>query len=45
VFKIKKVILNANHILCDFQFGFRPKNLTSLALIEIVDGIPYHLAG
>jgi hypothetical protein len=36
--------LNAKHILYDYQFGFWPNHLTSLALIEVTDNIFYHLS-
>jgi hypothetical protein len=35
--------LNAKHVLYDNQFGFRPNHSTSLALIEVIDSIYYHL--
>jgi hypothetical protein len=35
--------LNAKHVLYDYQFGFRPNHSTSLALIEVIDNIYYHL--
>jgi Reverse transcriptase (RNA-dependent DNA polymerase) len=34
--------LNANGILYDFQFGFRPNRSTSFALIGVMDNIYYH---
>jgi hypothetical protein len=40
VFQSKKV-LNAKHILYDYQSEFWPK--TSLALIEVIDNLYYHL--
>jgi hypothetical protein len=35
--------LRANKVLFDFPFGFRPNHCTSLALIEVIDNIYYHL--
>jgi hypothetical protein len=35
--------LNAKHILYDYQFGFYPNHSTSLALLEVIYNIYYHL--
>jgi hypothetical protein len=35
--------LKINHILYDFQFGFRANHSTSLALVEVIDNIYNHL--
>jgi hypothetical protein len=38
-----RIFLNATHILYDYLFGFQPNHSTSLARIEVIDNIYYHL--
>jgi len=35
--------LQANYVLCQYQFGFRKKYSTSLALIDVIDKIYYNI--
>jgi hypothetical protein len=37
--RLRSFFLKINHILYDFQFGFRANHYTSLALLEVIDNI------